>query len=142
MFALSEHIRNTIKLIVKQFRIMKTIRNKIDYYNALERMEELLKIVGNHTSSIDKNFIELDKLSNMIAEFEEKNYPMTPQNLIEMIELRMFQRKLKQKDLAKILGTRNARISEYLNGKRKLTLDIAKALHKKLNIDAELILNT
>ena len=121
---------------------MKAIRNKTDYYKALERMEELLKIVGNHTSSTDKNFIELDKLSNVIAEFEEKNYPMTPQNLIETIELRMFQRKLKQKDLAKLLGTSNARISEYMNGKRKLTLDIAKTLHKKLNIDAVLILNT
>ncbi|MCH8318119.1 MAG: helix-turn-helix domain-containing protein [Bacteroidetes bacterium] len=122
--------------------MMKAIRNKTDYYKALERMEELLKIVGNHTSSTDKNFIELDKLSNVIAEFEEKNYPMTPQNLIETIELRMFQRKLKQKDLAKLLGTSNARISEYMNGKRKLTLDIAKTLHKKLNIDAVLILNT
>ena len=33
---------------------MKAIINKTDYYQALERMEELLKIVGNHTSSTDK----------------------------------------------------------------------------------------
>jgi len=57
-----------------------------------------------------------------------------------MIELRMYQRKLKQKDVAKILGTTPSRISEILNGKRGLTMDLAKGLYKNLNIDAEIIL--
>jgi len=57
-----------------------------------------------------------------------------------MIELRMYQRKLKQKDLAKILGTTPSRISEILNGKRGLTLELARGMYLKLNIDAELIL--
>lgn len=121
---------------------MKAIKNKADYNKATKQMEELLKFVGNDTSPNDKNFIKLDKLSDLIADYEEKYYPMTPQNLIEMIELRMYQRKLKQKDLALLLGTSTARISEYLKGKRKLTLDVAKALHQKLNVDAELILST
>ena len=121
---------------------MNAITTKTDYEKAIKRMDNLLKVVGNDTSSDDKNFIELDKLSDFIADYEEKHYPMTPQNLIEMIELRMYQRKLKQKDLALLLGTSTARISEYLRGKRKLTLDVAKGLHQKLNVDAELILNT
>ena len=121
---------------------MNTIKNKVDYQKATKRIEELLKIVGNDTNPDDKNFIELDRLSDLVAEYEEENYSIKPNNLIEMIELRMYQRKLKQNDLSKLLGTNNARISEYLNGKRKLTLDIAKALHKRLNIDAELILNS
>ena len=58
-----------------------------------------------------------------------------------MIELRMYQRKLKQKDVAKILGTTPSRISEILNGKRGLTMELAKSLYKNLNIDAELILS-
>ena len=58
-----------------------------------------------------------------------------------MIELRMFQRKLKQKDLARILGTTPSRISEILNGKRDLTMDLARELYKKLNVDPELILS-
>jgi len=57
-----------------------------------------------------------------------------------MIELRMYQRKLKQKDLAKILGTTPSRISEILYGKRGLTLELARGMYLKLNIDAELIL--
>ena len=53
----------------------------------------------------------------------------------------MFKRKLKQKDIAQILGTTPSRISEILNGKRNLTIDLAKRLHHKLNIDADLILS-
>jgi HTH-type transcriptional regulator/antitoxin HigA len=41
-----------------------------------------------------------------------------------------------------MLGTSPSRISEILSGKRKLTFDLAKALYNKLNIDAELILNS
>ncbi len=57
-----------------------------------------------------------------------------------VIELRMFEMKLKQKDLAEILETSTSRISEYLNGKRDITIQIARALHKNLNIDSDIIL--
>ena len=62
-------------------------------------------------------------------------------NLIEMIELGMNQRKLKQKDLAKILETTPSRISELRNRKRDITIDLARGLYKKLNVDPKLILN-
>ena len=52
----------------------------------------------------------------------------------------MFEMKLKQKDLAEILETSTSRISEYLNGKRDITIQIARALHKNLNIDSDIIL--
>lgn len=118
---------------------MKKITNKADYEKANKRLEQLLKIVGNETPKNDKNFIELDLLSDMIAEYEEKYYSMKPQNLIEMVKLRMYQRQLKQKDLANLLETKPSRISEFLNGKLKLTYSLAKKLYYKLNIDADLI---
>ncbi len=66
---------------------------------------------------------------------------MKPTSLIEMVRFRMYQRKLKQKDLAEILETTPSRISEFLNGKLKLTYSFASNLYKKLNIDANLIFN-
>ncbi len=54
----------------------------------------------------------------------------------------MFEKKLKQKDLAVLLNTSTSRISEYLNGKRDITIEIAHALHKKLNIDSDIILQS
>jgi HTH-type transcriptional regulator/antitoxin HigA len=63
-----------------------------------------------------------------------------PQTLVEMIELKMFERKLKQKDLAELLETSPSRLSEILTGKRQITLTMAKNLFKKLNIDPAFIL--
>lgn len=113
---------------------------KKDYNLKTKRLEELLERLTLKGKLTSKFQIELDKLSDEIADYEETKFPFQPSNLKEMIELRMYQRKLKQKDVAKILGTTPSRISEILNGKRGLTMELAKGLYKKLNIDAELIL--
>jgi len=112
-----------------------------EYHAKLKRMEELLRILTLKGKLAMKQQAELDAVSDEIADYEEVHYPFEPESLKDMIELRMYQRKLKQKDVAEILGTTPSRISEILNGKRKLTLDQAKGLYKKLNIDAELILS-
>ena len=112
-----------------------------EYKTALIRIEELLNLLTQETKLSKKHQTELDHLSDEIADYEEKHFPFVPETLKEMIELRMYQRKLKQKDVARILGTTPSRISEILNGKRSLTLELAKGLHKKLNIDAELLLS-
>ena len=114
--------------------------NKDKYKIDLARMESLLALLTSTGSLSEKDQNELDLVSESVASFEELNHPFKPDNLVEMIELRMYQRKLKQKDLATVLDTTPSRVSEILNGKRGLTLDIAKKLYSKLNIDAELIL--
>ena len=120
---------------------IKKITNEKQYQLATERIEALLKVIGNDTDINDPKFIVLDNLSDVVAEYEEAHHPVPKPELIETIKLRMFERDLKQKDLARILGTSSARVSEYLRGKRKLTFDVAKSMHQKLNIDAEIILN-
>ena len=52
----------------------------------------------------------------------------------------MFELNIKQKQLAKLIGVSETRISEILNGKRKLNFELAKKLHSKLNIDADFLL--
>ena len=47
---------------------------------------------------------------------------------------------MKQKELAAFLGITEARLSEVLGGKRKVTIDLAKRLYEKLNIEADFIL--
>ncbi len=47
---------------------------------------------------------------------------------------------LRQKQLAQLLEISETRISELLAGKRKVTIELAKKLHTKLNIDAHFIL--
>ncbi|CAD5258072.1 MAG: helix-turn-helix domain-containing protein [Imperialibacter sp.] len=111
-----------------------------EYKKYLARIEELLKVVGNDTSPEDPTFVELDEISDLVAEYEEAHLPVATPGLIDVIRLRMSEMGLSQKELAELLGTSASRISEYLKGKRDITLDMAKTIHKKLNIDADIIL--
>jgi HTH-type transcriptional regulator / antitoxin HigA len=81
------------------------------------------------------------QLAEAIQQYEQTFVPFPkPTTLAGMIELRMYELKLKQKDVAALLEVENSRISELLNGKRGLTLDLAKRLHDKLGIDGNFIL--
>ena len=112
-----------------------------EYKKQTKRMEELLKLLTDKGTLNLKLQTELDQISDNIADYEEEKFPFKVESLNEMIELRMYQRKLKQKDIAQILGTTPSRISEILNGKRGLTIELAKGLYNKLNIDPKLILS-
>ncbi len=114
--------------------------NENQYRKAEAKIEELLPLVNEDTPSNDPNFIELKRASDIVESYETEHYPIGSPTLKEIIELRMFEMKLKQKDLAELLETSTSRISEYLNGKRDITIEIARALHKKLNIDSDIIL--
>lgn len=57
---------------------MTKIKTEKQYKAACERVEELLKVVNNNTSSDDKNFIELDLISNLVADYEEEHFPIEP----------------------------------------------------------------
>jgi len=110
------------------------------YREAESKIEDLLPFVNEDTPKNDPNFIELKRVSDIVEAYETEHYPIGSPTLRDVIELRMFEMKLKQKDLAELLETSTSRISEYLNGKRDITLEIARALHKKLNIDSDIIL--
>lgn len=110
------------------------------YVKANIRLEQLLDIVDDSTPKTDPLAIELMEVADIIEAYEEKHYPIGLPSLIEVIELRMFEMKLKKKDLAALLSTSASRISDYLSGKREITLDVAKALRQKLNIDGDIIL--
>jgi HTH-type transcriptional regulator/antitoxin HigA len=63
-----------------------------------------------------------------------------PQTIEGILELRMYELKLKQTQLAKILGVTEAKLSRILNGKMSPDVAFLKALHEKLGIDADFLL--
>ena len=75
----------------------------------------------------------------MVEAYERKHYKIDPPDPIEAIKFRMEQLDLKPSDLAKILGGRS-RVSEVLNKKRKLTVEMMRSLRKHLAIPAESLL--
>ena len=110
------------------------------YVKANLRLEELVDIVDDNTPADDPMAKEFMKITDIIEQYEEIHFPIGLPTLQEMIALRMFEMSLKRKDLAVLLNTSASRISDYLNGNREITLTIAKALHQKLNIDSDIIL--
>lgn len=57
---------------------MAQIKNDAQYKAAQQRIEELLRVVTNETPVYDKNFIELNRISDMVVDYEELHYPLDP----------------------------------------------------------------
>lgn len=73
--------------------------------------------------------------------YEKSVYTIpAPKTLEGMIELRMYELKLTQSKLAKMLGVTDAKLSQILNGKRKPDVALLKAVHEKLKVDAAFLL--
>ena len=109
------------------------IRNEKDYQKALERLEDIFE-AKKGTEEGD----ELEILSILIDTYENENFPIGMPNPIEAIKFRMEQMGMKQKDLAKVVGFKS-RVSEILNKKRKLTLDMIRKLNSTLHIPTEVL---
>jgi len=79
-------------------------------------------------------------LADLIADYEERTYPVKKPSLIDVIKLRMAEMELNQKRLSELLGVSTSKVSEYLNGKSEPLLNVAKEISKKLGIDASIVL--
>lgn len=113
---------------------IKPIKNEFDYQLSLERLD---KIFDTKVGTIESD--EADILALMIDEYEKSNYPIDAADPIEAIKIRMEELDLKQKDLIDIIGGKS-RVSEVLNRKRKLTLEMIRNLTVKLNLSVELLI--
>lgn len=124
------------------------ITSESDYQMVMEKVEAYLQKAtqngGFHTLDAQER-TELQHLS-LLAEAWEDRVPLMPikqpKTLTEMIELKMYERKMKQKDLAMLLGISATRLSQVMQNKRKVNMDLAKRLYKELKIDPAFILET
>jgi HTH-type transcriptional regulator/antitoxin HigA len=117
-----------------------TIQTEQQYEATMSRIDELLKVVGENTPTTDKDFIELDLLSNLAADYEHQHYPVTPPTLVEVLKLRMYEMGLTQTKLSELLNISKSRVSDYLTGRSEPTLKVARIMRSSLNIDADIIL--
>lgn len=113
-----------------------TIRDEADYRAALGEIERLM--VSNPTiGSEEANRLEV--LSVLIDEYERSQFPIDLPTPIDAIKFRMEQMNLEPRDLVQYIGS-SSRVSEILNGKRRLTLTMMRALHRGLGIPAAVLL--
>ena len=115
-----------------------------DFAHAEEKMNNSLAIAtqkGGFNFLSKKESEELNKYTQIVHQYERENFsiPM-PETVQGLIELKMFENKLKQKDLAKLLNTTDTKLSEIMHNKRKPSLSFLKAMHQILGIDGNLLL--
>lgn len=114
---------------------IKLIKTESDYQQALKRLEVIFDAaIGSPESD------EADVLGLMIDDYEKKHYPIESPDPIEAIKIRMEEMQLKQIDLIDEMGGKS-RVSEILNRKRKLTVDMIRKLTIKLNLSPGLLIN-
>src|SRR4030042_97974 len=114
---------------------IKPIKSEADYKLALKRLEEIFDAPVGTTESD-----EADILGLMVDEYEKKHYPIETPDPIEAIKIRMEEMQLKQVDLVDVIGGKS-RVSEVLNRKRKLTIEMIRNLTKRLNLSPDLLIS-
>lgn len=113
---------------------IRPIKTEEDYQIALEKIESLFNAKpdtpeGDH----------LEVLTTLVEAYEEKHYSIPLPDPIEAINYHMESRGLSRRDLESCIGSR-APVSEVLNRKRPLSIDMIRKLHKRLGIPAEILI--
>lgn len=120
---------------------MTQIKNKQAYYLAMAEIESLLaKGFDNLTEAEDAR---LDELSDAVEAWESKEYPMPLQSdfkdiLFYVMEIKGYN----QTQLSSELEISNSLLSEILRGKKLPNVDILLNMHKKFQLDGNVLLES
>jgi len=113
---------------------LKPIRTDQEYRQYLKTIDSLIDCDDN---SPEEELLEL--ISILVEDYEARNFPIEAPDPIEAIKIKMEERGLKKKDLISYFGSAS-RVSEVLNRKRPMTLEMIRKVHKGLGISAETLL--
>jgi HTH-type transcriptional regulator/antitoxin HigA len=119
---------------------MTRITDETQYNLAMERVNQLLQEVDDDTPENDIRSVELELLSNLVADYEDEHYPIAKPTLIEILKLRMYEMGLSQSGLASLLGMNQSKVSEIISGKSEPTLKQARKISRELHIPASIVL--
>ncbi|MEH6407492.1 MAG: transcriptional regulator [Leeuwenhoekiella sp.] len=114
---------------------LKPIKTENDYRDALQRLEVIFDAPLS-----TKEGDEAEILSLLIENYENEHYPIEAPDPIEAIKIRMEELNMRQKDLVGIIGGKS-RVSEILNKKKRLTVDMIRDLERLLHISASVLVN-
>jgi HTH-type transcriptional regulator/antitoxin HigA len=114
--------------------VIKPIRSDRDHARALKRIDALWDAKKG-----TPEFDECEVLFTLAEAYEKEHHAIPPPTPLEAIEFRLDQMGWTRADLAKLLGSRS-RVSEIFSGKRKLSLEMMRILHRELGVPAESLL--
>lgn len=113
---------------------VRPIKSEADYEDALAEIERLFDAKPG-TPEADR----LEILTALVEAFENQHYAVPLPDPVDAISYFLESRGLTRKDLELYIGSR-ARVSEILNRKRSLSLEMVRRLHRSLGIPAEVLI--
>ncbi|CAM3861797.1 antitoxin Xre/MbcA/ParS toxin-binding domain-containing protein [Pontibacter korlensis] len=113
---------------------LRLIRNEDDYQDALRQIKALWGAVPG-TPDGDR----LEILSMLVSRYEEEHYPIDGPDPVEYIKVRMEELGLRHEDLVPYIGSRES-VTEVLDGKRPLTLEMIRSLHRGLGFSLKALI--
>ncbi len=119
---------------------MDKIEDMEQYEWAVNRVEELLPLVTDDTPLDDPNSRELERLSNMVADYSDEHFAIGNPSLSDILKLRMEEMGITISKLAKMIGVTPVKVKSYLSGSQEPTLSVGREISRKLGIDANLVL--
>lgn len=117
---------------MSKLNIQSVIKSPEQHEAVLEEIDKLMNHVEPNTPEGDR----LELLILLASDYEDRYHPIEDPDPIDAIKYQMAEHGFKQKDLVDIMGA-ESRVSEVLNRKRKLTLDMIRGISAKLNISLQ-----
>lgn len=129
--------------------MIQKITTQEEYNNVRHEVDRLIDEAtgkGMLEPDMDNEYTrKIASLSRLMAAYENDSLGLqtlrVKSPLIKCIEDYGYAHNMRQKDVASALGINESVFSQIMNGKRKITMSIAKRLHSVLGIDANTILD-
>ncbi|WP_207220057.1 helix-turn-helix domain-containing protein [Emticicia agri] len=120
---------------------LETIKLGLKPIKTKEQYQAYLKIIDSLVDCAEDSPEEetLELVSILVEDYESKHYAIEAPDPIEAIKIKIEEEGIKRKDLAQYFGS-SSRVSEVLNRKRPLTLEMMRKLHEGLGISAKTLL--
>jgi len=135
----------------KKFKNTQELQTIEEYNEAMSYVNDLINEATQKgfldSPDADNEYVrELGRIGNLCADYEDNKYLF--QNitvrgrspLVRVLQEEMYKRDIKQKEIARMIGINDTVFSLFMNGKRHLSMNSARRLYKKMDIDPRLIL--
>jgi HTH-type transcriptional regulator/antitoxin HigA len=118
----------------------KKVTNEVDYKLVMAKIDKFMSKGSENVSKAE--LAEIRKLALTAQQYEQTKFTIAaPTTLSGIIEMKMYEMRLKQKDLARKLNVSDTKLSLIMNGKQKPDVDFLKAVHKQLHVNGDFLLN-
>ncbi len=94
------------------------------------------KLIGSRKSD---DRVRLVAQARLIEAYERSRWPRSVPTVPDLLNYLMDQHGLSRSDLVPMLGTAS-RVSEVMNGKRELSMNMVRRLRERFNISADLLI--